>query len=126
MLSIKKEFDCSESELESTLKTLQKGSKSIALRFTEEYLQLCKQSIETLLREEDFILFDIGEQGPETKFIEIEELMKLHTKAKCILLNSPRKRDISNAEYPEMDFTDMINDSARQIAEVNEMHGYGN
>lgn len=125
VISIKKEFEFTENELKLLIRELQDENEAIALRFSEEYLTNCKSCMETILREGDYVLFDIGEQSPQTKFIEIQELMDIETKAKCILLNSPRKRKITNGTYPEAGLTELIEDVARSVAEDNAMYGYG-
>jgi len=77
------------------------------------------------LRKQDYFLFDIEEQNPETKFMEIEELLDLNIKCKIVLLNSPRKRGIKNGSFPEHSKTDLINNCARIVASENNLQGYG-
>lgn len=125
VISVKTEFDISKSELSNFVQELQASSKQMALRITEEWINTYRDIICDMLREEDFLLFDIEEQAPETKFMEIEELKGLEAKCHIILLNSPRKASIKNKEYPEQAKTDLINNGARDIANEYGLTGYG-
>lgn len=125
VISVKKEFEFSETELKALVAEVKEQNGVLALRLTEEYLELCRSSIESILDERDYILFDIGEQRPDTKFLEIEDVLEMDTDAQCILLNSPRKRSVSNGAYPEADITDLICDNAREVAQMKQMAGYG-
>lgn len=125
VISIKNEFDFSNTELENFIDELQARNDSIALRITEAYIEKHSTLIKQKLRPTDYLLFDIEEQNPETKFIEIEELNDFHLNSKIILINSPRKLSIKNGEYPEHVKTDLINNSARIIASNNNLDGYG-
>lgn len=125
VISIKKNFDFSNNELENFINELQTQNESIALRITEAYITKHSTLIVQKLRSTDYLLFDIEEQNPETKFMEIEELKELNLDSKIILINSPRKLSIKNGEYPEHGKTDLINNSARTIASDNNLDGYG-
>lgn len=125
VISIKREFDFSSKELEDFINKLQSENDSIALRITEEYIEKHSTLLKKKLRFTDYLLFDIEEQNPETKFMEIEELNELDLDSKIILINSPRKLSVRNGEYPEHEETDLINNSARNIAFDNSLDGYG-
>lgn len=125
VISIKKDFDIPQKELEIFIKELQARNRCIALRITDSMLEGCKDTIKRLLRESDYFLFDIEEQKPSSKFMEIEEINEFGLKAKIILINSPRKLSVNNGEYPEKGWTDLIDNSAREIAKENNLDGYG-
>lgn len=125
VISVKPEFEIPKSELKSFIEQLQMGTEQIALRITEEWIDLYTDIICNVLRKDDYLLFDIEEQNPETKFIEIESLKELDIRCNIVLLNSPRKASIRNGEYPEHDKTDLINNCARNIAKDYELAGYG-
>lgn len=125
VISVKPGFDIPKNELKSFVTQLQNKTEQIALRITEEWIDEYKDIISDLLRHQDFLLFDIEEQNPESKFMEIEDLNDLGAKCKIVLLNSPRKASIKNGKYPEHDKTDLINNCARDIAYANNLTGYG-
>lgn len=104
---------------------MQEATEQMALRITEEWINTYRDIICDFLREDDFLLFDIEEQNPESKFMEIEELNDFGAKCKIVLLNSPRKASVKNGEYPEHDKTDLINNCARITANDNGLTGYG-
>lgn len=124
VISLKPDCDFPPSALEEFVSKLQANTTHIALRITEEWIDQTKDIIQGL-RETDFLLFDVEEQNPELKFMEIQELVDLQADCKIILLNSPRKLALKNGEYPEHDQTDLINNCARVVAEDNDFDGYG-
>lgn len=125
VISVKPEFEIPKSELGSFVSQLQINSEQMALRITEEWISTYKDIICNLLRESDYLLFDIEEQNPETKFMEINQLKEFKAKCRIILLNSPRKSSIKNGEYPKHGKTDLINNCARDITTIHELMGYG-
>jgi len=128
VISIKDEYDIPDNELREFVEELQQRNKSIALRITESYIESHSDLIRLKLRDTDFLLFDIEEQAPKTKFMELRELQEIlefSLNPQVILINSPRKLSIRNGEYPEHDKTDLIDNSARIIASNYELEGYG-
>lgn len=125
VISIKKEFDIPDGQLCGFIDELQSSAGSIAIRITEAYIEEHIGLLKQKLRPADYFLFDIEEQNPETKFMEIEEIQEYDLKSAIILVNSPRKLSVRNGEYPEHDITDLINNSARIIASNNKFAGYG-
>jgi hypothetical protein len=124
VVSIKPELEITKSELTIFLDELKSKFQYVALRITEEWIGVYEEIIKNL-RKEDYLLFDVEEQSPELKFMEIEELVDLNAKCKIVLLNSPRKYSIKNGEYPIHDETDLIDNCAREVADNNNLYGYG-
>jgi len=124
-VSIKPGFAFGKNELEEFLVELQSESGAIGLRITEEYLEEYSGLIKKVLRGTDYLLFDIGEQNPISKIMELEEVMELELNAKTILLNSPRKADARNGEYEESGITELIDNSVREIFSQYEFAGFG-
>ncbi|MFA9375253.1 MAG: hypothetical protein ACERKZ_00725 [Lachnotalea sp.] len=124
VISLKPDCDFPKSDLIKFVAELQAKTIHIALRITEEWIDQTKDIVQSL-RETDFLLFDVEEQNPELKFMEIQELVDLQSNCQKVLLNSPRKLAIKNGEYPEYDQTDLINNCARVVAEDNGFDGYG-
>jgi len=124
-VSIKQGFDFKKSELEEFLVKLQSENEIIALRITEEWLEKYRGIIKNILRYTDYLLFDIGEQNPNSKIMELEEVMELEISAKKILLNSPRKSDVRNGAYEEFGITELIDNSVREIYSEYGFQGIG-
>lgn len=124
VISLKPDCDFPKSDYKRFVAELQTNTMHIALRITEERIDQSKDVIQGL-RKTDFLLFDIEEQNPEAKFMEIQELVDLQPDCQMVLLNSPRKLAVKNGEYPEHDQTDLINNCARTVAEDNGFDGYG-
>lgn len=104
---------------------LQGGNEAIGLRITEEWLEGCRAVIKNVLRDTDYLLFDIGEQNPTSKIMELEEVMELETSVKTILLNSPRKSGAKNGDYEEFGITELIDNSVRDIFSEYGFEGFG-
>lgn len=125
IVSIKPEFVFGKNELEEYLVELQSENEVIGLRITEEWLKEYSQLIKNVLRCTDYLLFDIGEQNPTSKIMELEEVMELEISAKTILLNSPRKSGTRNGEYKEFGITELIDNSVREIFNEYGFEGIG-
>ena len=125
IISVKPKFDISKSELIAFLSQLQNRTEQVGLRMTEEWIDEYQEIIKRSLREKDYLLFDIEEQNPKVKFMEIEKILGYQARCKVILLNSPRKLSIRNGEYPEQGTTDLIDNCARDIAREYQLEGYG-
>lgn len=125
VVSIKDGFFMPKNELKSFLEDLKSENDQIALRITEEFINTYKELLEGVLRSCDFLLFDILEQNPELKFMEFDELREMDISAKIVLINSPRKSGINNGEYPENDYTDLINNCAKEKLSEHDFEGYG-
>lgn len=69
VISVKPGFDIPKNELKSFVTQLQNKTEQMALRITEEWIDEYKDIISDLLRHHDFLLFDIEEQNPESKFM---------------------------------------------------------
>ncbi|EHI98137.1 hypothetical protein CDLVIII_1442 [Clostridium sp. DL-VIII] len=67
-----------------------------------------KNIIENNLRATDYLLYDINEQNFNSKIMELEELKICKTKAKKIILNSPKSLKRENKEYENVCITDLI------------------
>lgn len=125
VVSIKDGFDMKISKLKIFLNEIQCENSSIALRITENWLETYREIIIDTLRNTDYLLFDIGEQNPETKFMEFEELSELKSNAKIVVLNSPRKVEYNNGKYEVHEITELINNSARIEILDYDFEGYG-
>ncbi len=124
VISLKPDCGLPKSDFVDFVSKIQLATEHIALRITEEWLDFSKAAIHNL-RETDFLMFDIEEQNPELKFMEIQELIDWGVQCKLVLLNSPRKSTIKNGDYPVHAKTDLINNCARKVAETNGFDGYG-
>lgn len=71
-----------------------------------------KNIIENNLRATDYLLYDINEQNFNSKIMELEELKICKTKAKKIILNSPKSLKRENKEYENVCITDLIDNVA--------------
>jgi len=94
----------------------------IDIREFDEYKHILKQ----LLDIQDYFLLDIGTMGLASVKDQIEEISKSDIHGTKILLNSPRKSSpISNADYEEEDYTDLISCEVNNAFEKFGFQGYG-
>ncbi|MBN2796526.1 MAG: hypothetical protein JXR88_14045 [Clostridia bacterium] len=125
VISIKPGFYMSPEDLKELMKALKKSSKKIALRITDDYVNDYADIMIECLDETDYLLFDIGEQSPEVKFMELTEIEDLQLSAQVILLNSPRKAKNKNGDFPENGYTDLIDNCALEKFDEYGFVGYG-
>lgn len=125
VISIKDGFECSEEELEELIGLLKTKTDQVALRLTDEFIEKYSDLLVTNLGEQDYLMVDIEEQNPESKFMEYEEIEELDITAKVIILNSPHKVGTSNKDFPIQSYTDLIDNSLRNHVTDYNFHGYG-
>lgn len=125
-LSFKKDIeDFRINELIDFLNQIQNTTKSVAIRITENWINKYINIFEKNLRETDYLLFDIEEQNVVSKIMELNEVMQIKTKAKKILLNSPRKASKNNNEYEINGITSLIDNSVRDEYKKYGFQGFG-
>lgn len=125
VISVKQDFVFKKRDLAGFIEELQEDNDTIALRITEEYLDTYSEIVEKQLRETDYLLFDIGEQKPRSKIMELQELEELALDTNIVLLNSPRRAAINNGEYNGTGITDLIDNSARELFIKHSFEGFG-
>ncbi|MEG2908091.1 MAG: hypothetical protein RR945_02630 [Erysipelotrichaceae bacterium] len=125
VISIKNGFEINASKLMSFIKKLHTETNSVALRITEEFLSEYVEVIENCMNENDYLLFDIQEQNPDSKIMELIEVSLLNCDSKKILLNSPRNAKYRNSEFNENGICDLIFTSAKTLSEDNALDGFG-
>lgn len=125
VFSLKNPFKFSISETKEIIKKLKSLNESIAFRIEdsifEDYIDIIKND----LRESDYLLYDIHEQNFYSKVIEIDELKECETKAKKILLNSPRLLKIANKDYEDLEKTALIDNSVKTEYSNYDLDGFG-
>lgn len=125
VVSIKKEYTISKSLLIELIVELQKENFSIAIRITDDYYDDYKEILIEYLREDDYLLFDIENQNPETKFIELDEIGTGEGIYQKILLCATRDSTLNNGDYPQRGPTDLIYTNTKLEAESNGFDGFG-
>lgn len=123
VISIKKDFEIKNTDLSKMINDLQSKHISIALRITDEYIEQYS-NIFSQLRNSDYLMLDIGEQNPESKFIEFEEFSELDVFCKKIILNSPRLKDKKNGDYSN-GITNNIDTSLINKIQEYDFEGFG-
>lgn len=118
VLSIKKGFFPQKYGITDLIVRLQSSNRQIAIRLDDLAFEAFFNTVAPVLRNEDYVMYDIGEQNTSSKEIELEEFNSANTPGRKIVLNSPRKRDVKNSDYENREYTGLINNSARDISEV--------
>lgn len=126
VLSIKNGFFPKEYEVTNLVGRLQSVNNQIAIRLDDAAFETFFSDIAPVLRNEDYIMYDIGEQNVYSKEMELDEFNSTNTLAHKIVLNSPRKRNIKNGDYQNRQYTDLIDNSARDINTIfSDILGFG-
>lgn len=123
VISIKREFEIKNTDLYMLINNLQSKHRSMALRITDEYIEQYN-NIFSQLRNNDYLMLDIEEQNPDSKFIEIEEFSELEVLCKKLILNSPRLKNRKNGDYSN-GITNNIDTSLINKAEQYGFEGFG-
>lgn len=123
VISIKKDFEIPSADLYSIINDLQSKHKSIAIRITDNYLEKYN-NIFSILRYNDYLMLDIEEQNPDSKFIEIDEFSELEIQCQKLILNSPRLKNRKNGDYNN-GITNNIDMSLVDIIKEYGFNGYG-
>lgn len=123
VVSIKsaREFILFEGYIRKIIRTLQEKKPSIAIRIQPKYLEKYFMIIEEMLRDNDYLMYDINESSIDPLFFDIEMIRYKTGNYKTIILNSPVKSSNYNFHYKDGDYTILIDNSIR----VNYNSDYG-
>ena len=108
VISIKKGFSIDKRTLKDLINHLQQNKKSIAFRIDDNELDNYLNFIIRFLRNEDYFMFDIGENNIDSKFIEIDELNKANILANKVILTSNRSIKLETADLENNKITPYI------------------
>ncbi|MEA4827917.1 MAG: hypothetical protein VB130_15005 [Clostridium sp.] len=125
VLSLKKIFILPKAKTIEVIKQLQSLNLAIAFRIEDGLYEIYKDIIENNLRESDYLLYDIGEQNFCSKIMELDELQECNTKAKKIVLNSPRHLKNANKDYEDCCVTNLIDNAAANEYVDYDLDGFG-
>ena len=128
VVSIKNKSTLKHDEVQSLFYDLRNvgNSFSIAVRIDIRKFDEYKQTLKQLLHAQDYLLLDIGTVRITSLKDQIAEISKSDILGTKILLNSPRKSSpISNADYEEEDYTDLINCDANRTFDALGFQGFG-
>ena len=125
VFSLKKPFHFSNYDIINIINQLQMLNSSIALRIEDEFFDLHKNVIEEELRESDFLLYDINEQNFNSKIIELEDVKNCTTKAKKVILNSPKVLKRATKEYENKQISALTDNTAAKEYSKYNFDGFG-
>lgn len=125
VLSLKNKFTFSKDKTIDIITQLQTLNSAIAFRIADELYEGYRDIIEKNLRESDYLLYDINEQNFYSKVMELEELKECKTRAKKILLNSPRNLKNANKDYEDCCATNLIDNAAANEYIDYDLDGFG-
>jgi hypothetical protein len=125
VISIKNGFSITTGELTDMIRVIKNGNSKVAIRLTDEFIDSLGGVLQNELDVKDYVLLDIEEQVPKSKFMEYEEVDDLDLKANVIVLNSPRQVKPKNGDYPENSYTSLIDNSVKDYVVEYNFAGYG-
>ena len=111
VISIKNNSDLKHDEVLTLITDLKKVKMSspIAVRVDGRKFDEYKHTLKQVLDIQDYFFLDIGTMALQSMAIQIQEISTTDILGTKVLLNSPRKSSsISNAEYEEEDYTELI------------------
>jgi hypothetical protein len=125
VISIKSKCSIDITLLVPLINELQSKCKSIAIRITYECFDKYSKVISSLLRKDDFLLYDIREQNVFSMIFEFKKLDKVPIIANKVLLNSPRPFNIANGQFEVHGVTSLIDNSVVKEYKKNNFIGFG-
>lgn len=91
----------------------------------EEDIPALHQVLQKTLGSEDYLFINIGEKAPKSRIVLYQKINALNIRARKILLNSPRKRQVKNSDYEVDALTKLIDNSARDLYSRYNFDGFG-
>jgi|AntAceMinimDraft_18_1070375.scaffolds.fasta_scaffold00196_5 hypothetical protein len=114
-ISIKnaRDFLLNEKSILDLIKKLQLVSDIVAVRIKSNVFGNYFVAIDSVLRETDYLFYDIDEDSIESKFFDLELIKQTNSNYKTIIINSPRQRKFNNSSYIDGGYTGLIDNSIR-------------
>lgn len=115
VISIKKgrEFLLNRASIKSLIRDLQSLTSKIAVRIQSLLLQSYFFEIDTSLRENDLLIYDINEESIQSKVFDRKQLSNRAGSYKVVLLHSPRSSKLNNGSYLDGDYSGLIDNSIK-------------
>lgn len=115
VISIKRarNFILDTSIITKIIEELQKETENIAIRIESNIFEYYFDYIHPLLRETDYLFYDINEESIVSKFFDIQKINNKQKEYKIIIINSPRKSRFNNSNYKNCSYTNLIDNSIR-------------
>jgi len=115
VISIKKirSFLMDKSVLKKFVAKLQNLCESIAVRIESNLFDDFFETIHPFLRKKDFLFYDINEEPILSKYYDIKKIKNVEREYKLIILYSSRPSKIKNGDYPDGQYTELIDNSLR-------------
>ena len=126
VISIKKarEFILDKNEITRFVNNTQAHKKSIALRISAELYDQYADLVNELLRNNDYLIYDINEESIESRFFDLHKMSSFKSNYKKIILHSPRPSNLNNGSYIDGDFTGLIDNSLKNDYSDYEFDGF--
>lgn len=99
VVSIKKGFALSGTDLKKLLSQIKDNSESLAVRIDISLYDDYREVLSKLLSSNDYIIVDIRERGIASQRFYLKDINRQGIAAKWILFNSPRTSEMTKAEY---------------------------
>lgn len=113
VISVKniRKFLLDESILRDLILKLQKICDKVAIRINSDLLGKYFKLIDSTLRENDFLFYDINEDTIESKIFDLMSMSSRKGRYNMVLLHSPRPSEINNGSYVNGGFTGLIDNT---------------
>lgn len=118
IISIKKGFKISDSDLISLIERIREKGHIFGIRIQIELFDDYQAIMEETLEKDDYLFVDIGESPYKSQVFLLQDVETVGIKAKSILINSPRHRKDIKKEYKKDGWEPLINnDVAKKFSE---------
>jgi len=115
VISIKRQrpFILNGTKIIELITSCQGYKDSIAVRIVAELYDEYSDLINGLLRDNDYLIYDINEETIESRFFDMHKLEEYNANYKKIILHSPRPSKLNNGSYIDGAYTGLIDNSLR-------------
>jgi len=107
-----------------TIQDLQKHAKEIAVRISADLFDTYINTIDSVLREEDYLFYDINEENIGPRFFDLLTIQNIKKSYDKIVIHSPRSSKLNNGCYCDGQYTDLIDNELRTSYSSNGFTGF--
>lgn len=106
-------FMLDHGRIKRTIQEIQKYKHSIAVRISANLFDKYIHTIDSVLRNQDYLFYDINEENIEPRFFDLITIKSLSKSYHKIIIHSPRPSKQNNSSYCDGQYTALIDNELR-------------
>ena len=117
-------FMLDQNRIKKTILDLQKHKDIIAVRISASLFDTYINTIDSVLRDQDYFFYDINEENIEPRYFDLITIRNLNKKYRKLVIHSPRPSKLNNGSYSDGYYTDLIDNELRNTYKLNGFTGF--